>query len=130
MPCPRVRGGTRLRAPDRAGPRQDDPRRLSPAGVARARRELVRSALPKMVRTAWTTSTNNLTTLPTAQWGVAMSGLSRRSFLSRGSLTVVAAGVAGSMPAITAAATGAAPEVQATLDDGTALDGPLVAQVT
>jgi len=59
-----------------------------------------------------------------------MTGISRRSLLSRGSLTVMAAGIAGSMPAITAAADSAAPETQATLDEGAALDGPLVAQIT
>jgi hypothetical protein len=59
-----------------------------------------------------------------------MSGLSRRNFLSQGSLTVVAAGVVGAMPAVTTVTTAATPEADAAVDDGAALEGPLVAHVT
>ena len=59
-----------------------------------------------------------------------MAGLSRRHFLSRGSMTVAAVGMAGSLPAITTVATSAEPEATATVESGSALDGPLVAQVT
>ncbi|MBV9485397.1 MAG: hypothetical protein JO246_05015 [Frankiaceae bacterium] len=45
-------------------------------------------------------------------------------------MTVVAAGVAGSMPAIATTATSAAPEASVALEEGSALEGPLIAQVT
>lgn len=62
-----------------------------------------------------------------------MSSLSRRGFLGRGSLTVVAAGVASALPALPAVVTTAGseePEIQSTVEDGAALEGPLVAHVT
>lgn len=58
-----------------------------------------------------------------------MSDLSRRSFLGRSSMTVVAAGIATSIPVVAATST-AAPEAEATLEDGATLEGPLIAQVT
>lgn len=59
-----------------------------------------------------------------------MPDLSRRNFLGRSSLTVVAAGIAGTLPMTTSAVTAASPEVENTLQEGSALDGPLIAQVT
>lgn len=59
-----------------------------------------------------------------------MSNLSRRNFLGRGSLTVVGVGVAASLPMASTVVTAAEPEAEATIQDGAALDGPLIAQVT
>jgi hypothetical protein len=59
-----------------------------------------------------------------------MPELNRRSFLGRSSLTVVAAGMAGTLPVAATAITAASPEADATLQEGSALDGPLIAQVT
>jgi hypothetical protein len=61
-----------------------------------------------------------------------VSGLSRRLLLTRGSLTVVAAGVVSAMPALPAVVNTAeveAPDANAVVSDADALDGPLVAQV-
>jgi hypothetical protein len=63
---------------------------------------------------------------------VGRSGLSRRVLLTRGSLTMVAAGVVSAMPAMPAAvneAEVAAPDAESLVSDTDALDGPLVAQV-
>ncbi len=60
------------------------------------------------------------------------SGLSRRFFLTRGSLTVVAAGVVSAMPALPAVVTTAeteAPAAESEIGAGTTLAEPLVAQV-
>jgi hypothetical protein len=64
--------------------------------------------------------------------GTVMSGLSRRLFLTKSSLTVVAAGVVSAMPALPAAVTAAeaeAPEADSAISDTAALSGPLIAQV-
>lgn len=60
------------------------------------------------------------------------SALSRRLFLTRSSLTVVAAGVASAMPSIPLvvnAAEADGPEAESAVSDGDALSGPLVAHV-
>jgi hypothetical protein len=60
------------------------------------------------------------------------SGLSRRFFLTRGSLTVVAAGVVSAMPALPAVVTTAeteAPAAESEVGAGETLAEPLVAQV-
>lgn len=60
------------------------------------------------------------------------SGLSRRLFLTRSSLTVMAAGVASAMPVLPAVVTSAeteAPEAEAEVAETEALEGPLVAHV-
>jgi hypothetical protein len=60
------------------------------------------------------------------------SGLSRRLFLTRSSLTVVAAGVASAMPVLPAVVTSAeteAPEAEAEVAETETLEGPLVAHV-
>ena len=62
-----------------------------------------------------------------------MSGLSRRRFITGSSLTVAAAGLAGSLPALPAAITAAesdAPEANDAITDADSLAGPLVAHVT
>jgi hypothetical protein len=61
-----------------------------------------------------------------------LSGLSRRLFLTKGSLTVVAAGVASALPALPAAVSAAgadAPEADSMISDNDSLAAPLVAQV-
>lgn len=60
------------------------------------------------------------------------SALSRRLFLARGSMTVVAAGVVSAMPALPAAVTAAeseAPAAEEEVGAGVTLSEPLVAQV-
>jgi hypothetical protein len=60
------------------------------------------------------------------------SGLSRRLFLTRSSLTVMAAGVASAVPVLPAVVTSAeteAPEVETEIGEAESLEGPLVAHV-
>jgi hypothetical protein len=64
--------------------------------------------------------------------GTIRSALSRRLFLTRSSLTVVAAGVATAMPSIPLAVNAAeadGPEAESAISEGDALSGPLVAHV-
>jgi hypothetical protein len=61
-----------------------------------------------------------------------MSGLSRRLFLTKSSLTVVAAGVVSALPALPSAVTAAeaeAPEADSAISDSASLSGPLIAHV-
>jgi hypothetical protein len=61
-----------------------------------------------------------------------VSGLSRRIFLAKSSLTVVAAGVVSAMPALPSMVSSAeaeAPAAEAEVGEGEALTAPLVAQV-
>jgi hypothetical protein len=61
-----------------------------------------------------------------------LSGLSRRLFLTRSSLTVVAAGVASALPALPSMVTSAeaeAPAAEAEVGEGESLSAPLVAHV-
>jgi hypothetical protein len=61
-----------------------------------------------------------------------LSGLSRRLFLTKSSLTVVAAGVVSAMPALPSAVTAAeseAPAADSAISDSDALSGPLIAHV-
>jgi hypothetical protein len=61
-----------------------------------------------------------------------VSGINRRVFLTRSSMTVVAAGVASAMPALPGVISdgeAAAPEAESFVADGEALDGPLIAHV-
>jgi hypothetical protein len=61
-----------------------------------------------------------------------LSGLSRRLFLTRSSLTVVAAGVVSALPALPSAVTAAeteAPAADSAVSDTDALSGPLIAHV-
>jgi hypothetical protein len=61
-----------------------------------------------------------------------VSGLSRRLFLTKSSLTVVAAGVVSAMPALPAVVSAAeteAPAAESEVGEGEALTEPLVAQV-
>jgi hypothetical protein len=61
-----------------------------------------------------------------------LSGLSRRLFLTKSSLTVVAAGVVSAMPALPSAVTAAeteAPAADSAISDTDALSGPLIAHV-
>ncbi|HTW19099.1 MAG TPA: hypothetical protein VME70_02680 [Mycobacteriales bacterium] len=60
------------------------------------------------------------------------SALSRRLFLARGSMTVVAAGVVSAMPALPAAVSAAeseAPAAESEVGAGVSMSEPLVAQV-
>jgi hypothetical protein len=60
------------------------------------------------------------------------SGLSRRLFLRRSSLTVVAAGVASALPALPSVVTAAeeeAPAAEAEVGEGESMTGPLIAHV-
>lgn len=62
-----------------------------------------------------------------------MSGLSRRGFITRSSLTVAAAGLVSSLPAVPSAVTAAeseAPEAGSAISEADALAAPLVAHVT
>jgi hypothetical protein len=61
-----------------------------------------------------------------------VSGLSRRLFLTKSSMTVVAAGVVSAMPALPTIVTEAeaeAPAAESEVGEGEALTGPLVAHV-
>lgn len=61
-----------------------------------------------------------------------VSGLSRRLFLTKSSLTVVAAGVVSAMPALPSVVTSAeaeAPAAEAEVGEGESLAAPLVAHV-
>jgi hypothetical protein len=62
-----------------------------------------------------------------------MSGLSRRLFITRSSLTVAAAGLVSALPALPAAVSTAeteAPEANQAISEADSLAGPLVAHVT
>jgi hypothetical protein len=68
----------------------------------------------------------------TEQSETVMSGLSRRLFLTKSSLTVVAAGVVSAVPALPStvnAAEAEAPEAESAISDTEALSGPLIAHV-
>jgi len=89
--------------------------------------------LPRPGRTDETDETDvSVESVETSKPQSAMSGLSRRVLLTRGSLTMVAAGVASAMPALPAMVTASeaeAPDAQATVAETDSLAAPLIAQV-
>jgi hypothetical protein len=88
--------------------------------------------LPRPVRSAYRNTDETVETVETSTRQSAMSGLSRRVLLTRGSLTMVAAGVASAMPALPALVTASeaeAPDAQATVAETDSLAAPLIAQV-